>query len=1165
MKWKRPQRLEIRDPVGQGWSGTVYVAHDLDSPQQVAVRMISPELIPNVGRLVQILQPGATLGLPHMLPTSLPEAYEGQLFYAMPLADIGSLGSLLRGAQENSTTVDPLLALELTRQIGEGLAAAHTQGILHGNLKPENVLLWQTEGGGLSVQLSDFGLNSIRVPDALSPYLSAEQRVGAPPSVQDDLYGVGAMLFQMLTGRALSLAPEQQDLQGLPEPQRKLVARCLGWPAAFSDASSFLGHLRATQLATESSLSRQGVQLSADSSNLQLQPGTPQALQLRLRAGQDVTAQLIIEGWPPEWGERPGGLIALRAGSETVTSLHLEVPRSFSALPRTLELNVLALTTENGERELLARWPIGIEVLPFEDQHLSLVPVQQDVGRLAQLQVTLRNEGNQTQVYHLSVTTPAGSTLKSGSAQKQFELAPGAQYHDTLEVNLPPAWLSGRRSSVKVVAHARRNEGESWPPKQASIQARAELNQRPSLPWWAAALLLGGLVGGTIWAARPPQIESFALSGPAPVKGEPFTLAWKTSGARSVHIQEWPNESLTSEGHKQLPGLNSAQTYTLIARGLLTQRTQQVTVQPQLPIPQVTLFKITPEKPKVGQTVTVQWNVKNAEQVQLAPFGTVPASGSRQVVVGRDTRFELRAQQGKTPGGADVVSKQTVSLQAPQIQMFRVEPEQVRAGQPVTVRWQVSGASKVRLAPLGDLPAAGTRTFTPTQTGNLILKASNGQQEITASSALTVLEVQPKISEFAATPVNPTVGQPVTFRWKTEGSKSVTLRWGNQQQVLPPSGEITLTATPQMRNISLVAQGSAEPVLQSQQLDIQQPAASAPTATAPAQGTPNTTQPNTTQPKPAQTGTTPSPATSPAQAKVVVQGFKATPTRVATGGSTTLKWQVSGVDRVTLIAPDTRVIGRFAAQGSTSVKVGRTGAQTYRLVAGGQVAKTTVQVYDKTVAAAPKPTPAQSTSGQASAGKTPTPATVPVIQQFKAQPASVSAGERATLSWRVTGVSKVKIFGLRGPNADGSFPAVGSVQTPIINRTRLFTLSAGTRRATVRIPIGESASSRTTKYAPLAGTWNHSYGQMNLQVSGTRVTGTLNSNQPDLPSGSIRGSLAGDSDAATLNGYLTAGGQQIALLLRFDPAGQTFNGFYASRTNRTAWCGWRNQKPSNCK
>ncbi len=1273
MTWTRPQRLEIRRLIGQGWSGGVYLAADLDSAQPLAVRLISAELVAQVGQLTQVLQPGATLGLAHVLATSLPEAHEGQLFYTMPLAAAGSLATLLGRKAAGGPLPDPLTALDLARQMAEGLAAAHAQGVMHGNLKPENVLLWPRETASeaagpakFEVRLSDFGLNSLRVPDALSPYLSAEQRVGALPTVQDDLYGLGGLLFSLLTGQEPPLHPAPGDVQGLPDPLRKLLGRCFGWPAPFTDASSFLGSLRAVQRSLEVGLSRLGVQLTADTSSLQLTPGLPYSLPLRL-AGQDAQVLLVVEGWPADWVSFPAPALHLRPGSETVCSAEFMVPREVTATPQIYAAKLLAL---DPQREVLARWPLHIEVLPFTAQSLELRAVGETatraVTRTATLETLLKNEGNQTTFYNLEAILPPGSRLLRGSAGQQFELAPGAEYRGTLELELPLSLWQSRRHRVSLVAHNRTPGGTSWLPKQDSAQATAEVVQRPRLPWWSAALLLAGLAGATVWAAQAPRIEVFALKGKTPLRGEAFTLVWRTQGARQVQLLESPAGPLPSQGQRQMAPLNSAQTYTLVARSLLSQRSRQLTVSPVLPPPSLVTFRATPLRAKAGQSVSVQWNVQNVSEVQLSPFGKVPPRGTRQLVVTHDTPLELRAGP---EGPQGVQSRLTITVGAPQINVFKVTPGRVRQGQPVTVSWQVSGATRVRLAPLGDLPESGTRTFIPAATGPLVLKASNGQQEVTSSAVVSVSRPVPTITAFSAVPDAPVVGQPLKLRWNAQGVRQVTLRWGDQQQVLPPGGELTLTTTAQMQNLSLVVQGAdGPPVLKSLSLKVRPaPAVPARSAVQPAAATAGqgragqivtgqpgvgkaeksrtgtaqtgtgqtgTAQRGNSQTETVQTGTaqdTTVPAPHKAQATpagVRIVAFYAQPSQAEVGQQVTLRWQVSGTGQVSLIGPDLRFIGQFGSHDSHMVTLRQAGKQTFRLVAGNEVAHAAVQVAARASAAA-RPSgaprgsapvaagggstaqasperpaaPKRSGSGQSSAfGR-------PVIKGFRAEPVTVATGQRTTLLWNVAGAQQVRISGLRGPNIDGTFPPVGQVRTPPVFRPVTYTLSAQQRQQSVRIvpfavtssgipgqrpqvpavpatpatrtaparpggaarsPVPGATRSASAEYAALAGHWFHgsglqSAGQLNLQITGSRVTGILTSTAPDLPSGRVRGTLSGDGSSPMLNAFLTSGGERVALLIRFDKAAQTFDGFYSSRTNRVPWCGARTAGRIGCK
>lgn len=1241
MKWTPPRQLDLRERFGTGWLGELYHVPGDGNPPSL-VRVLSPELRNREDEVLALLEQSAALHHPHLLPVTAPARSGDDLLYAMPLAQGGSLRTLLR----EGTRPPPATVLGLAEQVGEGLAFLHSQGLTHGNLTPENVLLSappaEGEGAGLEwhAQLSDAGLGSLRPADQTSPYLSPRQREGQGSSLQGDLYSLGALLYEGLTGRRLPLHPGLEDLRALPHGLRNLVGRTLGLLPTFADLPAFLRELRALPPSVHgprAAPSPLTVELSAEQGELTLTPGEAQTLRLTVQSSEALVLSLVLQGWPESWAEAPPTL-SLAAGTPTTVALTLLVPRFYAASPKTYEAEVLALRGEAAHSagdERLAHLPLRLEVLPFSAGTLELLPASEVVGTAAPLRVQLSNEGNQGQVYHLAVSLPPGSALQGGTLHRQFELPPGGEYREILDVHLPPAWLRGAERSFTAVAHSLVPGSEAaWPPSRATLEASTWVQQRPLLPWWAALLLAGALAGGSVWAARPPQISEFRVIGPAPVRGEAFTLGWKASGARQVQIVELPQERLNTQGRVQVPGVAAEKTYTLVASGLFSERREQITVTPTPPTPRIVSLTATPGQALYGESVQVQWEVAYTPQAQLTPFGPVPLRGSREVTMTRDRTFTLDANP---PGrdSAQLRSRITVTLRPPVIEEFSVTPARVKRGESVTVRWRVAGAKQVRLAPLGTLPASGTRTLRPREDADYVLKASNGQQESTQSAAVTVAAPPVRIEAFTVVPERPTIGQPLKVFWRTAHAQSVELRWGDQRQVLPSQGQLSLVATAQMGTMNLVARpDEGEAALETRRLALvtppprvtaappsptpaAEPAPARPAPVAPGRDSatgrstpptaPVTRAPETPAPRPApaappkpatpptpaaaETGsgaqtTAPRPATTlsptparpqtPPAAPVRILGFRSVTAAPRAGQPLTLRWQVSGDSQVLLRGENGRLLGRYPARGSATLTPQRPGRTTFVLSSvrnPDRRAALSVQVAapPSVPPARPAPTPAQEA-----------PPTVQ-ISEFRAAPAVLSPGQAPTLVWRVSGVKKVYLAGLTGPNVDGSFPPVGSVTGPRTSQSRTFVLRAGDVRRSLRvtvlaarpstdfnapspsIPARPATRATGARYAFLEGPWSHSFGRLSLDVSGNRVSGSLQSNSALMPSGSVRGTLSGDVGAPTLSGFLSTGDAERAIVLRFDPQENSFEGVYAGEGRRQRWCGWRGAgKPEGC-
>ena len=136
-----------------------------------------------------------------------------------------------------------LEALRITQQILRSLAEAHTKGIVHRDLKPDNIFVARVAGHRTAVvKVLDFGIAKIVTPDravdqfetqagtvfGTPRYMSPEQAQGAPLDRRSDLYSVGAMLYQMLTGRAPftdddAVVVMAKHIREMPEPPRQVV------------------------------------------------------------------------------------------------------------------------------------------------------------------------------------------------------------------------------------------------------------------------------------------------------------------------------------------------------------------------------------------------------------------------------------------------------------------------------------------------------------------------------------------------------------------------------------------------------------------------------------------------------------------------------------------------------------------------------------------------------------------------------------------------------------------------------------------------------------------------------------------------------------------------------------------------------------------------------
>ena len=205
MKSVLGERYQVEARIGAGGMAEVYRGFDSVLNRTVAIKVLLPQMARDtsfVQRFRREAQAAARLNQPNIVGVYDTGADDGTQFIVMEFIEGRTLAEFMATGRRPT----PTQAAEIAQKIAAAIAAAHAQGVIHRDIKPGNVMI--TRDGVIKVM--DFGIARVLGPETApqtsavlgtASYLSPEQAQGGPVDARTDIYSLGAVLYELLTGR----------------------------------------------------------------------------------------------------------------------------------------------------------------------------------------------------------------------------------------------------------------------------------------------------------------------------------------------------------------------------------------------------------------------------------------------------------------------------------------------------------------------------------------------------------------------------------------------------------------------------------------------------------------------------------------------------------------------------------------------------------------------------------------------------------------------------------------------------------------------------------------------------------------------------------------------------------------------------------------------------
>ncbi len=473
MEGRRVGSYQIESLLAVGVSGTVYRAARTDGDHFGALKVINLKRlrVSDRGQFMQKMNAIRSLRHPNIVEIDEVGDVNGQVYVAMELLEHGSLRTLMDRARGTGQPLPLGIGLQIVKQAAEGISFAHENGVVHSDLKPENMLLKSSTDSPTKahwvVKISDFGFagaerhSSDRCDDSedqFQIYEAPEQRTGGAPSPRGDVFALGAIFYEVVTSRRPELVTNDADEENhhvVTAPRDlnpaisgeldAVITRCLSRDPAdrFANGSEVVAAIAAAA-GSASSARNVGVPIDGQRSatlevdaieyRLTLTQGDGASIDLHISNHSDDAVDLRVETESTELVAFPDLPRLLRLEVEQRKSISVAVRLDVDHRPLPGEYRLLLHVRPTDPDSTVIEVPISLIVEPEMTTQLTLQAVGRESARRAIYHAIVDNESDRLE--HVSLHARDWSNrLRFRFSPVMVAIEPGRSRTITLEVS----------------------------------------------------------------------------------------------------------------------------------------------------------------------------------------------------------------------------------------------------------------------------------------------------------------------------------------------------------------------------------------------------------------------------------------------------------------------------------------------------------------------------------------------------------------------------------------------------------------------------------------------------------------------------------------------------------------------------------------------------------